>query len=122
MATLLLISTPAKNLTYDDGDVVECLDAGTSPGTAVEANVGGHWSFVYITDRNHTDAEVQDLKTPLISGGDDEEQTLVHKRISSCTLPGDASTYQTYVAYADAPKEMKMTWAAFSATLSDKTP
>lgn len=119
MATLVLISTPGKDLTYEDGDIVSCMHEDVSPGTAVVANVGGHWSFVYITDRDCNASEVEAL-TESWTEGDDEDQQFLAKRRTYCTLPGDAAQYQTFYSYEEAPAEMKMTWAEFSALLTVK--
>ena len=120
MATLLLISTPGKDLTYEDGDIVLAQTVNVSPGTAVEANDGDNWSFLYITDKESTDQEIVDLQVPLTTGVDPDIEYL-KKRRYYCTLPGAASQYTTYRLYdVNTPSAMKMTWAEFSAILSDK--
>ena len=120
MTTLLLISTPGKDLTYDDGDIVLSQEVNVSPGTEVEANAGENWSFVYITDKYSTDQEIVDLQVPLKSGVDPDIEYL-EKRRYYCTLPGAASQYTTYRRFdVNTPSAMKMTWTEFSAILSDK--
>lgn len=37
------------------GDVLALLDAGQSPGSAVEANTAGLWAFIYVTDAEPDD-------------------------------------------------------------------
>jgi hypothetical protein len=121
MATLLSISTPGGLLTYQDGDVVCGLDAAQSPGRAVEANPNGHWSFVYVTDREHTHADITSLVEPdSTTDPDTQEEIFNGKRRRYITLPGDASQYQTYTAYDEAPAAMKMTWAELSALITDR--
>ena len=119
MATLLLVSTPGRRLTYDDGDVVSAKAEGSTPGTAVIANQGGDWSFLYVTDKDSTDTEIVDLLTPNNTGsGEDEE--FIGKRRYFLTLPGDVDTYTTYATLDDAPAAMKMTWSQVSPLITDK--
>lgn len=119
MRTILLISTPSSILTYEDGDVISALDGNTSPGTSVESNVSGCWSFLYVSDKEHTDTEMTDL-LQTDSSGVDETYDIIHKRRYFLTLPGDASSYTTYYDYDEAPSEMKKTWADVSGLISDK--
>jgi hypothetical protein len=115
MATLLLISTPGGRLTYEDFDIVDCMEPGLSPGKAVEANEGGHWSFIYITDKTYM--ETMMLRSPLTSG-EGEAETQVAKRKFCCVLPPEsAETCKTFRKLEDAPAEQKFTWAEFEASL-----
>ena len=114
MTTLLLISTPGGKLTYEDHDIVDCMEADLSPGRAVVANEGGHWSFVYITDK--TCMETMMLRQPLTTGEGEEEQQ-ISKRKFCCVLDeARAEICKTYRSFEDAPEEQKMTWAQFEAT------
>jgi hypothetical protein len=108
---LLLISTPGGKLTYEDHDVVQCMEASTNPGRAVVANEGGHWTFVYITDKKCMDT--MDLMQSRTSGvGEDEEY--IAKRLYGCVLDAArAEICKTYRTYDEAPEEQKMTWATF---------
>ena len=115
MATLLLISTPGGKLTYEDHDIVDCMEADLSPGRAVEANEGGHWSFIYITDK--ICMQTMMLRSPRTSG-QGEEETQVAKRKFCCVLPPEsAETCKTFRKLEDAPDEQKFTWAEFEASL-----
>ena len=86
MATLLLISTPGRRRTDADGDVVSVKAEGATPGTAVVANTGGDWSFLYVTDKESTDTEIVDLLTPNSTGSGEDEQ-FIGKRRYFLTLP-----------------------------------
>ncbi len=115
MATLLLISTPGGLLTYEDSDIVDCMEADKNPGRAVTANEGGHWTFVYITDK--TCHETMMLRQPRVEG-EGEEQTQTAKRRFCCVLPKESEEVcKTYRTLAAAPAEQKFTWAEFEATL-----
>lgn len=119
MATLLLISTPDRRLTYDDGDVVSAKAEDSTPGSAVVSNGGGDWSFLYVTDKDSTDTEIVDLLTANSTGyGEDEE--FIGKRRYFLTLPGDVDTYTTYATLEEAPAAMKMTWSQVSPLITDK--
>jgi hypothetical protein len=121
MATLLCISTPAGLLTYEDGDIVCALEATQSPGRAVEANPNGHWSFVFVTDREHNSEDITGLIAPnSIPGEEEGMDEFLGKRRFTVALPGDPAQYQTYTAFDEAPAAMKMTWAELSALVSDK--
>jgi len=120
MATLLLLSTPGGKLTYEDGDIIEILPADKEPGTAVMENLHGGWSFVYITDKDHDDAELLDLVSPLTEGTG-EAKTQTKKRGCSCSLPGwPSGAYSTFYSLADATAQQKMTWSVFQAKVAGK--
>lgn len=115
MATLLLLSTPGGRLSYEDHDIVDCMEETLSPGRAVEANEGDHWSFIYITDRSCM--EVMMLRAPQTTGEGDDE-VLVAKRKYGCLLPESAAEVcKEYRTLADAPDAQKYTWSEFEATL-----
>jgi len=108
---LLLISTPGGKLTYEDHDVVQCMEASTNPGAAVTANEGGHWTFVYITDKKCM--ETLDLMQSHTTGEGETEEYLA-KRVYGCALDAArAEICKTYRTYDEAPEEQKMTWAEF---------
>ena len=119
MAALLLISTPDRRLTYDNGDVVSTVAFEATPGRAVIQNSGGDWSFLYVTDKDPDSPEVLDLLTANTTGsGEDEE--FIGKRRYYLTLPGDVDTYTTYAAYDEAAEDTKMTWSEISPLITDK--
>ena len=119
MHSLLLISTPSGTLTYEDGDVVSVIDAHLSPGTQPVLNYNESWSFLYVTDKEHDDPDMNNLLAVDLSGVD-EEETIVHKRRYYLTLPEDVSAYTTYHNYEVAPAEMKIAWADLSGFVNDK--
>lgn len=115
MSTLLLLSTPGGRLSYEDHDIVDCMEATLSPGSAVEANEGDHWSFIYITDK--ACMEVMMLCSHQTTGEGDAE-VVVAKRKFCCVLPEEAAAVcTTYRSLADAPSAQKYTWAEFEANL-----
>lgn len=122
MATLLLVSTPGKRLTYEDGDIIIAQDVGTSPGAAVVANEGGDWSFLYITDREPTDPDIQGLLAPLTEG-EGEDATQTKKRGCGVSgLPGwPGGAYEVYSPSIEgANAQQVMTWQVFSAKVGQK--
>ncbi len=122
MATLLLLSTPGGKLTYEDGDIIIAQDIGVSPGSAVEANVGDHWSFIVITDKEPTDPEVVALTAPMTEG-EGEAETQTKKRGKAVSgLPGwPSGAYYNYPATVeDATAQQSMTWQVFSAKVANK--
>lgn len=111
MGVLLLISTPGGKLTYEDHDIVLCTEASVNPGSAVTANEGDHWSFVYITDKMCV--ETMDLICSRTTG-EGEEEEYVSKRKYCCVLDAArAEICKTYRTLDEAPPEQKMTWAEF---------
>lgn len=111
---LMLISTPGGNLTYEDHDIVLCMEADAHPGNAVTANEGGHWTFVYITDKKCMD--VMDLLQPR-TDGEGEDAEYLAKRKYCCVLDAArADICKTYRSLEEAPAEQKMTWAEFETT------
>ena len=115
MATLLLLSTPGGRLSYEDHDIVDCMEETLSPGSSVEANEGDHWSFIYITDKSCM--EVMMLRAPQTTGEGDDE-VVVAKRKYGCVLPEEAGAVcKTYRSLADAPSAQKYTWAEFETNL-----
>jgi len=113
MSTLLLLSTPGKDLTYDDGDIIIAQPLGQSPGLAVETNEGDHWSFIVITDKDPSDPEILDLL----------ESSETSKRGKSASgLPGwPSGAYYHYPATVeDATAQQAMTWQVFSAKVTGK--
>jgi hypothetical protein len=122
MATLLLLSSPGKRLTYEDGDIILAQDVGPSPGAAVVANEGGDWSFIYITDREPTDPDIQALLAPLTEG-DGEDAVQTKKRgCSVSNLPGwPSGAYEHYSDTVEgANAQQVMTWQVFSAKVGHK--
>jgi uncharacterized membrane-anchored protein len=122
MATLLLLSSPGKRLTYEDGDIILAQDVGPSPGAAVVANEGGDWSFIYITDREPTDPDIQALLAPLTEG-DGEDAVQTKKRgCSVSNLPGwPSGAYEHYSDTVEgANAQHVMTWQVFSAKVGHK--
>lgn len=111
VGVLLLVSTPGGKLTYEDHDVVLCSEASVNPGRAVVENDGGHWSFVYITDKKcHETMELMRQRT--VGQGEDEEY--IAKRKYCCVLDAArAEICKTYRTLDEAPPEQKMTWAEF---------
>lgn len=106
---LLLISTPGGRLTYEDSDIVMCMEASQNPGNAVVANEGGHWTFIYITDKKC--AQTMDLMRTQVTGEGEDEQ-MVAKRKFCCVLPETrAEVCKTYHTFEDAPELQKITWA-----------
>jgi hypothetical protein len=108
---LLLLSTPGGLLTYNDHDIVMCMEASKDPGRAVVANEGGHWSFVYITDKKC--AQTLDLMRSQTTG-EGEDEVMVAKRKFCCVLPeARAEVCLTYRTLDEAPELQKMTCAEF---------
>ncbi len=108
---LLLISTPGGQLTYEDHDIVLCMEASKHPGNAVVANEGGHWTFVYITDKKC--AQTMDLMRSQVTGTGESEE-FVAKRKFCCVLPeARAEACLTYHTLDEAPELQKMTWIEF---------
>ena len=122
MSTLLLLSTPGKDLTYADGDIIIAQPLGQSPGLAVEANEGDHWSFIVITDKEPTDPEILDLLTPHTEGTGEDEVQIAKRGKSVSNLPGwPSGGYYSYPATVEgATAQQKMTWTTFSAKVQHK--
>lgn len=122
MATLLLLSTPGGKLTYGDGDIIIAQEVGVSPGSAVEANVGDHWSFIVITDKSPSDPEVLDLLTPQVTGTGEDEVQVAKRGKAVSGLPGwPSGSYYNYPAtIEDATAQQTMTWQVFSAKVGSK--
>ena len=119
MATLLLLSSPGKRLTYEDGDIILAQEVGPSPGAAVVANEGGDWSFLYITDRDPDSPDIKALLAPMEDGDGDQTKK---RGCSVSNLPGWPSG--AYEAYSDtvegANAQQVMTWQVFSAKVGQK--
>lgn len=114
VGVLMLISTPGGNLTYEDHDVVFCMEASKNPGNAVVANEGGHWSFVYITDKKCS--EVISICSPHMDG-EAEDAEMLAKRRYGCQLDAPrAAVCTTYNTFENAPLEQTMTWAEYEST------
>jgi len=111
---LLLLSTPGGKLTYEDHDVVLCSEATTNPGRAVTENEGGHWSFVYITDKKCMDTV--ELMCHRTEGEGEDEQMLAKRRFCCVLDSARAEICKTYRPYDEAPPEQKMTWSEFETT------
>jgi len=108
-SVLILIAAAGGTLTYEDHDIVDCLAYDLNPGSAVESNERGNWSFVYITDSNP--AEVSALLASWTTGDSSNPQHLAKRRYGCVLGESRATICQTYRVLSEAPAEQKMTWS-----------
>lgn len=113
MHALIITAKPGGGLTYEDNDVVEVLDGHQDPGDSVKPTSSG-FLFVYCSDRESDDAEVQALLDPLVVG---EEETA--KRRYQVTLSG--TEFETWVPEEQADAAgIEKTWTEIQALITDK--
>jgi len=120
---LIITASPSGGLTYGDNDVVQVLDGHVNPGGAVTGADSG-FRFVYCSDKEHDDPDVQALMAPwegdLIDPDDpDAGREQLGKRRYQVTL-ADAA-HDTWVAHDDAAAAaITKTWAEILALRTDK--
>jgi len=120
---LIITASPSGGLTYGDNDVVQVLDGDSNPGGAVIRTDSG-FRFVYCSDKEHDDPEVQALMAPwegdLIDPDDpDQGRVQLGKRRYTVTLADAAHLTWVDADSAEAAAITK-TWAEIQALTGDK--
>ena len=120
---LIITASPSGGLTYGDNDVVQVLDGHVNPGGAVTGADSG-FRFVYCSDKEHDDPDVQALMAPwegdLIDPDEpDLGRVQLGKRRYTVAL-ADAA-HLTWVDHDDAgAAAITKTWAEIQALTGDK--
>ena len=118
MACLIIFATPSGGTSYGDNEVIAVLDADTDPGAAVRANAKGQFSFLYVTDKDVDDPDIQGLVATTL---DAEGVPQYKSRYSLTNLSQTpAGRYRTYAKYTSADSDMKATYSTVLAGRVDK--
>ena len=120
---LIITASPSGGLTYGDNDVVQVLDGHVNPGGAVTGADSG-FRFVYCSDKDHDDPDVQALMAPwegdLIDPDEpDMGRVQLGKRRYTVALADAAHLTWVDADSAEAAAITK-TWAEIQALTGDK--
>lgn len=117
--SLVIFAATGGDLTgYDQGDVIEVLDANQSPGAAVEANPGGRFGFVYVEGRGPDHPAMRALLEPFTDGAQSAEILAKRRRqVDVLALGGAALTYLPFTN----PLSLRVTIAFFNSATFAKS-